>query len=177
MRPATLGDGQGMVWVDYFIVALVILSALISLMRGFVKEALSLVTWIMAFWVSLTFLDSLEAVLTRYIETPSVRMLVAFASLFIVTLIIGAMVNHFVSLAVKKTGLSGTDRMIGVLFGTARGVLVVAALVLLGVLTEVNRDPWWNDSTFIPLLEPIAAWMAGFLPEDMVQSVDTLGIP
>jgi len=165
-----------MVWVDYFIVALVILSALISLMRGFVKEALSLATWIMAFWVSLTFVDALESVLSSHIETPSVRMLVAFSILFIVTLIIGAMVNHFVSLAVKKTGLSGTDRLIGVLFGTARGVLVVSALVLLGILTEVNRDPWWNASAFIPLLEPIAAWMAAFLPEHMVESLDTLDL-
>lgn len=160
-----------MVWVDYFIVALVILSALISLMRGFVKESISLLTWIMAFWVALTFVDSLDAMLANRIETPSVRVLVAFSTLFIITLILGAMVNHFVSLAVKKTGLSGTDRMIGVLFGTARGVVVVAALVLLGILTEVNRDPWWNDSAFIPLMEPIAAWMAGFLPEDMAQEV------
>ncbi|MDQ2068930.1 CvpA family protein [Natronospira bacteriovora] len=162
-----------MVWVDYFIVALVILSALISLMRGFVKEALSLATWIMAFWVSLTFVDALDALLANRIETPSVRVLVAFSSLFIVTLIIGAMVNHFVSLAVKKTGLGGTDRMIGVLFGLARGVLVVAALVLLGILTEVNQDPWWSNSAFIPILEPVAAWLASFLPPDMVGDVLT----
>ncbi|MEA5444548.1 CvpA family protein [Gammaproteobacteria bacterium AB-CW1] len=163
-----------MVWVDYFIVALVIISALISLMRGFVKEAISLATWIMAFWVSLTFVDTLDAMLTGTIETPTVRLLVAFASLFIVTLIIGAMINHFVSLAVKKTGLSGTDRMIGVVFGTARGVLVVGALVLLGLVTEVNRDPWWNESVFIPLMEPIATWMAGFLPDNLVQDLDLL---
>lgn len=163
-----------MVWVDYFIVALIILSALISLMRGFVKESLSLLTWIMAFWVALTFVDNLDAMLAGTIETPSVRVLVAFTILFVVTLIIGAMVNHFVGLAVKKTGLSGTDRMIGVLFGTARGVLVTAALVLLGLLTEVDRDPWWNDSVFIPVMEPIAAWMAGFLPEDMAQDVERL---
>lgn len=163
-----------MVWVDYFIVALIILSALISLMRGFVKESISLLTWIMAFWVALTFVDNLDAMLAGTIETPSVRILVAFSILFVVTLIIGAMINHFVSLAVKKTGLSGTDRMIGVLFGTARGVLVAAALVLLGMLTEVNRDPWWEDSTFIPIMEPIAAWMAGFLPEDMAQDVERL---
>jgi membrane protein required for colicin V production len=163
-----------MVWVDFFIVALVIISALISLMRGFVKEALSLATWIMAFWVSLTFVDALDALLANRIETPSVRMLVAFFSLFIVTLIIGAMINHFVGLAVKKTGLGGTDRMIGVLFGVARGVLVVAALVLLGILTEVNQDPWWENSTFIPVLEPVAYWLASFLPADTVQNIDTL---
>jgi membrane protein required for colicin V production len=163
-----------MVWVDYFIVALIILSALISLMRGFVKESISLLTWIMAFWVALTFVDNLDAMLAGTIETPSVRILVAFTILFVVTLVIGAMINHFVGLAVKKTGLSGTDRMIGVLFGTARGVLVAAALVLLGMLTEVNRDPWWEDSTFIPIMEPIAAWMAGFLPEDMAQDVERL---
>ncbi|MCP1727096.1 membrane protein required for colicin V production [Natronospira proteinivora] len=163
-----------MVWVDYVIVALVVLSSLISLMRGFVKEALSLATWILAFWVALTFTDMVDAWLAGHIETPSLRVLVAFSALFIVTLVLGAMANHFVSLAVKKTGLSGTDRMIGVLFGLARGVVVVAALVLLGMLTELNHDPWWGESTFIPLIEPISAWMAGFLPENLVQDLDII---
>jgi len=161
-----------MIWVDYVIVALVVLSALISLMRGFVKEALSLATWIAAFWVALTFTDTVDAMLVAHIDTPSMRVLVAFASLFVVTLVLGAIFNHFVSLAVKKTGLSGTDRMIGVLFGLARGVALVAAMVLLGILLEIDQDPWWQESMFIPLIEPISAWMAGFLPDNLVDGLE-----
>ncbi len=163
-----------MIWVDYFIVGVVVLSALISLMRGFVKEAFSLATWILAFWVALTFTENLDAMLAGTIETPSVRVLVAFSILFILALIVGAMINHFATLTVKKTGLTGTDRTLGIIFGTARGVVVVAALVLLGILTEIDQDPWWRDSAFIPILEPVALWMAELLPREMVEDLDAL---
>lgn len=163
-----------MIWVDYFIVGVVVLSALISLMRGFVKEAFSLATWILAFWVALTFTENLDAMLAGTIETPSVRVLVAFSILFILALIVGAMINHFATLTVKKTGLTGTDRTLGIIFGTARGVVVVAVLVLLGILTEIDQDPWWRDSAFIPILEPVALWMAELLPREMVEDLDAL---
>jgi membrane protein required for colicin V production len=163
-----------MVWVDYFIIGIVLLSALISLMRGFVKEALSLATWILAFWVALTFTQLVDAWLINRIDTPSIRIVVAFSSLFVLGLLVGAMVNHFAGLAVKRTGLGGTDRMIGVVFGMARGIVVVAALVLLGILTEINEDPWWNASAFIPLLEPVALWLASFLPAELVNNLDAL---
>ena len=160
-----------MEWVDYFIVGVVVLSALISLMRGFVREAFSLATWILAFWVALAFTGTLDAHLARWIETPSLRTIVAFSTLFILMLIAGAMINHFASLTVKKTGLTGTDRLLGALFGIARGVVVVAALALLAIVTEFNQDPWWEHSMFIPLVEPLALWMAEFLPEDLSGSL------
>jgi len=156
-----------MVWVDYAIIIILTLSALISVLRGFVKEALSLAAWVLAFWVAFTFHLNLATVLTEYIETPSLRLISAFALLFVVTLIIAAVVNNLASQLVKKTGLTGTDRMLGVIFGIARGVIIVAILVLMAGLTQLPADPWWQESLFIKHFQEMAMWLKTFLPEDI----------
>jgi len=156
-----------MVWVDYAIIIIIALSALISVLRGFVKEALSLAAWVLAFWVAFTFHQNLATVLADYIDTPSLRLISAFALLFVVTLIIAALVNNLVAQLVKKTGLTGTDRMLGVVFGIARGTVIVAILVLMAGLTQLPADPWWNDSIFIVHFQNMAIWLKTFLPDDI----------
>jgi len=156
-----------MVWVDYAIIIIIALSALISVLRGFVKEALSLAAWVLAFWVAFTFHQNLATTLADYINTPSLRLISAFALLFVVTLIIAAVVNNLVSQIVKKTGLTGTDRMLGVVFGIARGMVIVAILVLMAGLTQLPADPWWHDSIFIKHFQEAAIWLKTFLPEDI----------
>jgi len=156
-----------MVWIDVAIIIIVTLSALISVVRGFVKEALSLVAWVLAFWVAFTFHQNLATVLVEYIDTPSLRLISAFALLFVVTLIIAAVVNNLVAQLVKKTGLTGTDRMLGVVFGIARGTVIVAILVLMAGLTQLPFDPWWQDSVFIKHFQEMAIWLKSFLPEDI----------
>lgn len=156
-----------MVWVDYAIIIILTLSALISVLRGFVKEALSLAAWVLAFWVAFTFHQNLATVFADYIGTPSLRLISAFALLFVVTLIIAALVNNLVSQIVKKTGLTGTDRMLGVIFGIARGTVIVAILVLMAGLTQLPADPWWHDSIFIKHFQEVAIWLKDFLPKDI----------
>lgn len=123
-----------MIWVDYIIIGVIGLSALISLIRGFVREALSLAVWVLAFFVAWTFFRELAQHLTWF-SLPSVRLGVALAILFLTTLLVGGLVNYLVGQLVDKTGLTGTDRLIGMLFGAARGVLLVTLLILLAGLT------------------------------------------
>ena len=155
-----------MIWIDYVILGIIGLSALISLIRGFVREALSLMVWVAAFWVAWSFFRELAAQLDWF-NVPSVRLGVAFAMLFVATLMLGALVNFLVSQLVEKTGLSGTDRLIGVLFGAARGALLVAVLVLLAGLTPFPEDPWWKDSQLIGYFQELAIWLKTLLPEDI----------
>jgi len=110
-----------MLLIDWLILAVVIISALISIKRGFVKEMLSLASWLSAFVIARVFSGHLEVLLVQWIETPSARYGAAFGILFATTLIIGAMINHLVGELVKVTGLAGTDRLFGVVFGTTRG--------------------------------------------------------
>lgn len=156
-----------MIWVDYGILIIVALSALISVMRGFVREALSLAAWVAAFWVAFTFHQHLATLLTDHIAAPSIRLISAFALLFVVTLVLCAIMNNLVAKLVEKSGLSGTDRMLGVLFGIARGAVVVAILVLLAGLTPLPADPWWKESIFIVHFQSMAIWLRNFLPPDI----------
>ena len=155
-----------MIWVDYIIIGIIGLSALISLVRGFVREALSLVVWVLAFFVAWTFFRELSLHLTWF-SLPSVRLGAALAILFLTTLLVGGLVNYLIAQLVEKTGLTGTDRLIGMLFGAARGVLLVTLLVLLAGLTPLPEDPWWNSSQLIAYFQELAVWLKTLLPEDL----------
>jgi membrane protein required for colicin V production len=145
-------------WVDWAIIAIIIISCLISLKRGFVKEALSLVTWIIAGVVAWLFGGALSQHLTDFIEMPSARIIAACAILFVATLLVGALVNFLISELVRVTGLSGTDRFLGMVFGGARGALLVVVLTGLLSLAPVQQDPWWQQSSLIPHFLMVADW-------------------
>jgi len=160
-----------MFWVDYVIIGIIALSAIISVVRGFVKEVLSLLAWVLSFWVALTFSPQLSAFLANYIATPSIRLFAAFAALFIITLILSALVNHMISALVEKTGLSGTDRSLGIIFGLLRGVAIVTLLVLLAGATPMPEDPWWQNAVLIEHFEKMAIWVRQFLPSGLAEYV------
>ena len=145
--------------IDLIIVGVVLLSGLISLVRGFVKEAMSLVIWVVAFAVAMNFKEPAAALLVNVIEQPSIRQLVAWGALFVATLLLGSMVNYLLGKLVSSTGLSGTDRMLGLVFGVFRGLLIVLALVIvLPSALPVDQDPWWQSSALIPIFQGFEAW-------------------
>jgi len=156
-------------WVDFVLIGIVSVSLLISLVRGFVREAFSLAAWVVAFWVSWSFFRELAVHLEPWVSVPSLRLGLAFAVLLLVTLILGAMVNFLISQLVERTGLTGTDRLLGMFFGAARGVVLVAIMVLLAGLTPIPNDPWWQESQLIPYFQELAVWLRGFLPVDVAK--------
>ncbi|MCR8921725.1 CvpA family protein [Dasania sp. GY-MA-18] len=146
-------------WADWVLVGIIGLSCLISIKRGFFKEAISLGIWALAFFVAVTFHEQLAVLLQNSISTVSIRYLVAFGVLFGATLIVGSMVNYLFSELVKMTGLSGTDRALGVVFGLARGVIIVMAiLIFTPMLVPVKQDAWWNESLLIPQFLLMETW-------------------
>lgn len=158
-----------MIWVDFVIVGIIALSALISLVRGFVREALSLAVWVAAFWIAWALFRELAVILESLVSLQSARLGISFAVLFLLTLMVGGFVNYLVIQVVKKTGMTGTDKMIGVLFGAARGGLLVAMLVLLAGLTPLPDDDWWRQSALIDHFKDLALWLKEFLPPDIAK--------
>ena len=156
-----------MSWVDLIIIAVVIVSALISLVRGFVKESISLASWVLAGFIALRYFTPLSELLEPYIESPTIRTGSGFAILFVCSLIIGAIINFMASQLVTKTGLSGTDKSLGVVFGAARGILIVIILVLLAGLTPMPSESWWKESTMIEYFASMASWIKDILPDDI----------
>ncbi|WP_298773835.1 CvpA family protein [uncultured Shewanella sp.] len=152
-----------MVWIDYAIIVIIGISTLISLMRGFAKEAMSLVVWIVAFFVASTFYLELSVHLTA-IQDKMVRHGAAIGILFISTLILGALVNFLLGQLVEKTGLTGTDRVLGLCFGALRGALIVSALLFfMDAFTGAPKTAWWQDSQLVPEFGVVIQWFFNYL--------------
>lgn len=140
--------------IDIAIVFIVAISGVISMIRGFVKEAMALVIWLAAFVVAMSFKEVVAGLLANVIALVSIRQLAAWGILFVGTLLIGAMINFLLGKLVSSTGLSGTDRTLGLVFGVFRGLLVVLALVIIvPKALPVDQDSWWTASSLIPLFQ------------------------
>ncbi len=168
-----MADTQ-LIWVDFVILGMVLISALISLIRGFVREAFSLAVWVLSFWISWTFFRDLSLRMEPFVTTPSVRLGVAFVILMILSLVVGGLLNYLVIRLINSTGLSGSDRFIGMIFGLARGVLLMAILVLLAGLTPLPQDPWWQQSVLIPYFQELALWLKELLPPEVADKFQFL---
>ena len=161
-----------MIWVDYAILAIVGVSGVISLVRGFVREALSLAGWIAAFWIAIAYSGRVASWLEGYVTVPSVRVAVGFAVLFVLVLLACGIVLRMAGALVSKTGMSGTDRTLGIVFGVLRGVVIAGLLVLLAGLTPLPRDPWWSESSFLPHFVDFAHEVLAYLPAEFRQHFD-----
>lgn len=152
-------------WVDGLILGLIIFSIIISFIRGFVREAISLVTWIAAFWVAYQYGQEFATRFLTMIEAGQMRSLIAAAILFFAVLLVGAFINYFINSFINVTGLSPIDRILGMAFGFARGILLVAVLLLLGQLTQLDKKPWWEESQLITQFSGVTEWLKSFVPE------------
>lgn len=153
-----VSSGFGLAALDWAIVVVLAISTLMSLRRGFLKEALSLGTWIAAFVVARQFHEPMDQLLDTQIIDPLMRSIAAFAALFIGTLLVGAALGFLLGALVNATGLSSTDRVLGMVFGFARGALVMTVVIGLLNLTPLVKDTWYTRSSFAPHFETVAQW-------------------
>jgi len=137
--------------VDYVIVGFIALSAVIGLVRGFVREMLALAIWAIAVMFAIGFSDQVAVQLPKAIEGESARFIAAFALVFVGTLIAGAVAQWLVMRLIATTGLSGTDRLLGVLFGGLRGA-VVCIFAVIALRPFASDQPWWHASRAVPVL-------------------------
>lgn len=149
---------------DYAVVAIILVSAVVGWWRGFMYELFSLIGWIAAYLVSKTFAEGLMPYMPDAIVGAKLRMAAAFATLFVFTMIVGAVVAWGLARLTEHAGLSGVDGKFGAMFGTMRGVLVVIALVWLGGLTDLSQQPFWRDAWTSPYLQQLALQAMDYLP-------------
>jgi membrane protein required for colicin V production len=138
-----------MVIVDYILLAAFVASVGIGFFRGFFREALSLLTWGLALWLAWRFSGVLDPLLAS-VSSPALKLWLGRILVFIGVLLAGGLLGHFVVMLVRRTGLTGTDRVLGMVFGAGRGVLVVGVLVIAFQLLEMDGEPWWQESVIVP---------------------------
>jgi membrane protein required for colicin V production len=161
-------------WVDYAIVGIIAVSALVGLARGLVRELLSIGIWVSALLVAWLYYHALDARLVDWISSPSVRKGAAVLILVFAVLFVGALIGHLIASLVDKTGLTGTDRLLGVLFGAARGALLVAMLTFLGGLTPLAEDTWWRESMLMGRFQAMAERLLNEIPPELVERAKAL---
>ncbi len=156
--------------LDWTIVAVIVVSGAISIVRGFVKESISLATWLLAFWIAAVFASKLAVLLPPSLEGETLRWVVSAVVLFMATLLVGGLTNFLLSTLVEKTGLSGTDRALGVVFGVLRGVVIVALLLQVGAETALREDGLWQESRLRGHFDPVGEWLQSHYPAGMAES-------
>jgi membrane protein required for colicin V production len=159
-------------WADIALLVILGLSTLVGLWRGFVVEVMSLAVWIAAFWLAFVYGDAVAPLFDSWVASPSARLLLGYALLFAAALAVGGLATWLMGKLVRSTGLSGTDRLLGLLFGAARGYALAALAVLLAGFTALPGDPWWEQSRVLPAFQRGAEWLRTHLPESVAQEVN-----
>ena len=166
--------GMSLNWVDGVIAGLILFSGLIGFARGLVREAWSLVIWCAALLAAWLYHSHFVDLLAEWIALQSLRPAAAFALVAFVVLIVGAVIGHWITGLVQKTGLTGTDRLLGLLFGGARGGLLAALAVFLAALTPMAEESWWKDSMLIGRFQVLAERALSEVPPELVDRVKNL---
>ena len=157
---------------DYAVMAVIGLSALRGAWRGFVGEIFGLVGWVVAFIVACRYVDHVVPWIPA--DWPGgelTQWLIAFALIVIGVVVVAGVANALVTRLMAVSGLSGVDRSLGLLFGLARGVLLVLILVALGGLTELPQHEFWRDALLLPYAEQGIHELKPFLPAPLAAYV------
>lgn len=152
--------------IDYIILGVIGLSVLTGLFRGFVKELIALCVWILAIWLGFKYSHALGPWLKPYIDDDAVRTAVGFIAILLSTLLVGAIINALLSFVLHRSGLSGTDRVLGMVFGLVRGVFIVAlVMVVLNMTSLGKKEDFTHKSVLYAEFDPLVNWLSSFTPE------------
>lgn len=156
---------------DLVLLGIVAISTLVGVWRGFLVEMMSLVVWVLAFGLSFHSGPAVAGLFDTTVETPAARLLLGYALVFFGVLALGGLINWLLARFVRTTGLSGPDRLLGLMFGLVRGVVLGCLLVLLLGLTALPRDAWWRESSVLPGFQRGAEWMRTRLPATVAEHI------
>jgi membrane protein required for colicin V production len=149
---------------DYMVLAIIGISIVVSMMRGAIKEMLAIFGWVIAFYVAKTYSPQLAYLLPQDIPTEALKMLAAFLILLVAVLFVNSLLSVAISSVVSKIGLGWLNRFMGVIFGFAKGILIVCVLVLLAGLTSLPKEKMWTDAMLSSPLEMLVKSALPWLP-------------
>jgi membrane protein required for colicin V production len=151
--------------VDVLILVVLFGSTVIGALRGFVREAVSVVFWILAVWGAWQFGPVIEPHLGGLLADPSIAPWVGRLVILVLILLIGWVAGMLLSYFTRSMGLGPLDRVIGVLFGIVRGMVLVGLMIIGGELLHMNQEEWWNRSKLVPYGETVGDWLRAMVGE------------
>lgn len=162
---------------DHIVLALLGISTLIGLMRGAIKEVLSIAGWVLAFYAAKTWNSLVVAYMPEQIPGHAIKVIAAFVVVFLATLFLTSITSIVLTSLVKAAGLGGVNRIVGGLAGTLRGLLLVCILVMLAGMTDLPKDNRWTGAMLSAPLEALVLKMQPWMPESLWQHVHFTGQP
>lgn len=151
--------------VDILIVCAIVVSMVVGVVRGFVKEAISIAALLFAIWGALYFGPSVGDIAESWIKGEEMQTWFGRILVFAIVLSVGGLLGWGISKLVRLSVLSGVDRLLGSLFGAARGILLVALAILAGQFAGFDNDDWWRKSAAIPYFERVGEWIMVMAPQ------------
>ncbi len=157
--------------LDYVLIAVLAVSAVVGMVRGLVRELLALLSWVVSLWLALQYAEPLSVHLEPYLNSPQIQYMVALAAIFVISLLLLSMTAMILVKLLTWVGVAGTDRSLGGLFGLVRGVAIALVLVFVIRLTPATGQEWFQRSVLVPYLAPIFAFID---QRDFLQPLETL---
>jgi membrane protein required for colicin V production len=156
-----------MPYIDIFITVAIVISVVVGFVRGFVKEAISIGALLFAIWAALYFGPAMGDVSQSWLSSEELQVWFGRVLVFAVVLSIGGLLGWGISKLVRLSVLSGMDRLMGSIFGAARGILLVAVAVIGGQFAGFDNDDWWQESRLVPHVKVVSAWIAVMAPQGL----------
>ena len=160
-----------MTYFDYFVIAVLVISLLLGLWRGMIGEIIALTAWVLAFIAARKWGEEAASMFLARITDPTVRLLVAWTLIFIAVLALMALLRLLLRSLLKALGMTITDRLLGLFFGLARGVLILLILVAAGGMTPLPQEQWWREAQCAPPLETAVLAGRPWLPPDVAGQI------
>jgi membrane protein required for colicin V production len=175
-----MSSGQGyrlppMPIADIVIAIAIVISVAVGIFRGFVKEAISIVTLLVAIWAAMNFGAYAGRWSESWVSSEGMQLWVGRILIFVVILVIGGLIGWGFSKLVRLSALDGTDRSLGALFGFGRGALLLGVFIVGGQLASFEQDDWWKNSRLIPYGTAVADWIRVMAPKgvDLLQKKES----
>lgn len=161
--------------IDVIIIGVILFSVVMGFFRGFIKETLALLSWILALWVTIHFATDAAILGEGQIQSHTFRVIVAAIILFCLVLLLGALASKFISNAINAIGLGGVNRLLGIVFGFLRGMFIVTVFLFVARLMPMAQQSWWEESWVISRFQPFMVMLEHILPERVKQHVSSVG--
>jgi membrane protein required for colicin V production len=160
-----------MTWVDYGIIAIIAISVLIALFRGFVREVVSLVVWVGGIMLTLHYLLPIESYVAHWVASIYLRYTIIILAVLIIVSLLSWLVGKILHRLVSSVGLGFTNRFFGFIFGFLRGIVVVSFLVILLPPADVKNNQAFEKSKLMLKVKPMADWFASMIPQNFTEKI------